>query len=154
MVKPYAVMLIHPMTVRRHDTLDLIEAILDSCPVSLVKLRTWDMCNTTQTVLVDITKDTPEPFVRPQQALSHKWVICLFQNRDVLDLNNPYFDLKEVCGPQPFEQWQRAHIRMRFSKAPKAPSLKEFDPVLSLIDPKKSKLAAQLLFQNFDEQDL
>ena len=146
----YIVAVIKPLSVGRGQGPFILQDILDNNDLSLVKFRPWTICNTTWKALADISVDTDSSFIADPELVSsvdRKAWICLFREPEDIPSQIAWF--RDYVGPNNPREWTKKHLRFRYSASNHAS-----DNVVYLSPPGKEELVDQLLFQNFDPDNV
>lgn len=134
----YSLVIIRAMTIGRGHGPSVLSDILDTCDVSLIKMRQWVICDTTWNVI----GDGP---ICSSGKIFPSW-ICLFKSTLDLDISRSLFD---ILGPNELDRCLPHHVKYKYKKSC-FPSLESTDNVLRITDGNRLELECMTLFENFD----
>ena len=150
---PFSVVMIKPLSIGRGHGPEILGNIIDRCPVTLRKIRSWVVCDTTLfgisrphgPHLTNLNYDDEK--IHPQrQAVS--W-ICVFTHID--RETDPYVCLDTYFGPTDPRDCKLGQLRHTYGGLTQAGlNFHPSDNVVHLALPERADFEATLLFQDFD----
>ncbi len=146
MTVPYTVVVIKPASINRNYGPLILEDMVSKLPVSLRFFRKWNICNTTLKALNIIGT-----FYNNGKG-NYSW-ICLFTHKD--RETDPTIMINDLFGPEAMDHWRHHHLRFRYSSYKEMGQLTHPSDTVVWIPPEsRMSICAQLLFQNFNEEEL
>jgi hypothetical protein len=151
---PYSLVIIKPMTVGRGSAPDILESILNDCPVSLRMFRQFVVCSTTLAALTTETKEVVSNLNYDDEVIHASrgvpsW-ICLFTHKD--RLTDPTLLLEEYFGPLDPNKWRDGHLRYKYGGFGFiGKTAHSSDTALHLSKAERVNYESTILFTNFDE---
>lgn len=138
-IQTESLVVILPLSVRRGEAPFILEELMDKCQLTLVKFRSWAICNNTWRALLPTT--VPEIHFSGYNS----WA-CLFRDRD--ELVDPTERINTYCGPMDMTKWRSAHLRYRRgSYANLGVHASPEDLVVHVADPARLDLEKSLVFK-------
>jgi hypothetical protein len=143
---PFGLVVIKPLSVGRGDAPNILEAILNHCPVVLRMYRQFALCSMT----LDALRHSNNRSVFPAGAKGPSW-ICLFTHVD--RVTNPTQCLDDYFGNMVPSEVLPGTLRHRYGGYSKlGPTAHLSDDVVHLAHETRADFEANLLFLNFDPE--
>lgn len=153
MTSPYSLVVIKSLAIGRGWGMNILSDILDTCPVTLKKIRSWVVCDNTWKALgapvSGVESDCIYQVENVQSLRNSPSYICLFIHEDkVTDPTDLLFD---KLGPNDINLCLPHHVKYKYK--PRNMS-HPCDTVLRISHPKRVDYEAMLLFDHFDKDNL
>lgn len=144
---PYSVVMIMPLSVGRGHGPKILRDLMDKCPITLRKFRSWSVCNTTWRALCDNDQEAQAHIDLALPPGKRDAWICLFTHLD--RTTDPTSAIESLCGP--LDLWMRQDGQLRYKYWTGNMNTHVADAIVRIAQPTRARLEASLLFRDFDE---